>query len=71
MNEDLKRRIGRDFLTDHGRQSEAHRGAFWQLVKALEAVTEDADSPALDAAVESALVLLEYNDWNQTSSHDY
>jgi hypothetical protein len=71
VNVDLKRRIGRDFIVDHARHAEAHREAFWHLLKAIEAITEDDDSPALEAAVESALTLLEYHDWSQDSPYTY
>lgn len=71
MEEALKRRIGRDFLTDPHRNPEAHRKALWHLLQALEKITEDTDSPALEAAVEGSLELLEYEDWAQHFDHGY
>lgn len=65
MNEDLKRRIGRDFLTDPARSAEAHRAAFWSLLQSLESLTEAAEFPGLSEAVLSSLELLELHD------HDY
>lgn len=65
MDEKLKRRIGRDFLLDPARLSEAHREAFWSLVQSLERLTDAVEVPGLSEAVESALELLELHD------HDY
>jgi hypothetical protein len=62
MYNEFRRRIGRDFLTDHNRPSEAHRAAFWQLVEAVEKLLADHDYPGLQEAVESSLKVLEYND---------
>jgi hypothetical protein len=62
MNEDLKRRIGRDFLLDPARLSEAHRKAFWSLLQDIERLTEAQEYPGLQEAVESALDLLELYD---------
>jgi hypothetical protein len=69
MNQDLKRRIGRDFLVDYGRSAESHRGAFWNLVQAIEALLEGKEDPGLEAAVEASLTLLEYHDWSNHTHH--
>jgi hypothetical protein len=62
MNEDLKRRIGRDFLTDPARSAEAHRAALWSLLQSLERLTDATELAGLSEAVESCLELLELHD---------